>query len=112
MVNRRQKILILIDSLKFGGAEKQVISLINHMDSKKYDVTLGYLNDKDDLLHQITKNRTKATVCFQRKRRFDISVLVKIKKMCQSEKYDHVFCIDAVGRMLTGTGPRTRLPRR
>lgn len=38
-----KKILFLIHDLGAGGAEKVLVNLVNHLDSKKFDITVGVL---------------------------------------------------------------------
>lgn len=40
-----KKILFLIPSLAGGGAEKVLVNMVNHLDSKKYDITVQCLFD-------------------------------------------------------------------
>ena len=49
----QKKVLIVLDSLGFGGAQKQIISLVNNLNVDKYLVTVGYLNKQNELLNQI-----------------------------------------------------------
>ena len=93
MTNPKRKVFILLDSLRFGGAEKQIISLVNNINSEIYDVSLGYLKKKEALLSQINKNKLRKLICFNRSRRFDLSVFRKFRKLCVGEKYDVVLCV-------------------
>ena len=54
ITSEKKRILILIDSLSFGGAEKQTISLINRLNVEKHHITLGYLNKSEDSSINVT----------------------------------------------------------
>jgi len=57
-------ILFLSNSLVGGGAEKQVISLLNGLDIKKFNLSLGYLKNVTTLLSQIKKDRLEGIKYF------------------------------------------------
>ena len=41
----KKKILFFIPSLAGGGAEKVLVNMVNHLDNKKYDITVKTLFD-------------------------------------------------------------------
>lgn len=51
------KILFILISVCTGGAEKHVISLINQLDKKYFELHLCYLKNNTELLSQIKKDR-------------------------------------------------------
>lgn len=53
----KTRVLFLLNSLCMGGAEKQVVSLINHLSADQYAVGLSYLKDERTLLGQLDRTR-------------------------------------------------------
>ena len=106
-MDSRKKVLFVIPSLVGGGAEKALITLLNHLSRDKYEVDLCvvekkgvYLNqvpDSINILHLFTnKFLTKAVV--ELHRRFNISGPFKwiVRRKIQSE-YDIGICfLDSV----------------
>jgi hypothetical protein len=45
--------LFIVNSLEVGGAEKQVVTLLNHLDSSHFRLHLAYLKPRDRLLPQL-----------------------------------------------------------
>ena len=52
----RRKILFLIESLAGGGAEKVLTTLVNHIDQKKYDVTICSVVNTGNFRNNIPDN--------------------------------------------------------
>lgn len=46
---KKIKLLHLISRLDIGGAEKQLLSLVSHLDKGKYDICVGYFEGKGEL---------------------------------------------------------------
>ena len=50
-----KKILFVIDNLNLGGVEKSLISLLNYIDTKEYEIDILPLVSKGILENEITK---------------------------------------------------------
>lgn len=50
-----KKIIIVIDSLNIGGAEKSLVSLLNNIDLSKYQISLLILSLNHQLINQLPK---------------------------------------------------------
>lgn len=59
----KRRVLFLISSLTFGGAEKQTIELINHLDSKKFEIFLCYIKSEDDLKNDLNMSQLSGLFC-------------------------------------------------
>jgi glycosyltransferase involved in cell wall biosynthesis len=88
-----KKLLILLQSLSAGGAERQTIQLINELDTSKFLITLRYLDNRDVLLDEISRSQLESVECLHRKGRFDFSLPRKIKKLIARQKHDIVVCV-------------------
>jgi glycosyltransferase involved in cell wall biosynthesis len=89
----RKNILILMSSLNAAGAEKQTICLINHMDRDRFSITLRYFDRREALLGDIDMTRMNSVDCFDRRGRFDLSILKKLGTLLDHDKHHLVLCI-------------------
>jgi glycosyltransferase involved in cell wall biosynthesis len=87
------KILFLINSLTFGGAERQTIDLVNNLDSSTFDLSLLYLNKNESLLPKIRTDSGVTVRCLDRKKKIDIPVFKEIRKYIYDNDIDIVFCV-------------------
>jgi len=81
-------ILFLSNSLVGGGAEKQVISLLNGLDIKKFNLSLGYLKNVTTLLSQIKKDRLEGIKYFNVEKKLDLGAVDNIKKYIDEHSID------------------------
>lgn len=90
----RRKVFFIISSLRFGGAEKQTIELINHLDSKKFEIFLCYIKNEDDLKNDLNLDQLSGLYCLDKKKRFDFNVLAKLKKIMKQIRPEIVVCVN------------------
>lgn len=86
----RSVVLLVISNLEYGGAQRQVIELANHLDPTRYDVHVcvltGYvplasaLRDRDRRLHVIRKRF-----------KFDATVIPRLAMLCRRLGVDVVY---------------------
>ena len=50
---KKRKVLLLIESLSGGGAEKVLVTLLKHLDKSRFDVTLCCISNTGKFLHEI-----------------------------------------------------------
>ena len=53
---KKKKILFVMESLKVGGAEKSLLTILELIDKKKYDIDLFLFEEKGELLKYIPKD--------------------------------------------------------
>lgn len=87
------KILFVISSLSFGGAEKQTVALINKLDRVKFDLSVTYIFDQKDLLSEITGELSN-TISLGKKNKFDVSVITKLAKTINSVQPNIIVCVN------------------
>jgi glycosyltransferase involved in cell wall biosynthesis len=68
-------ILFLMNSLVIGGAERQVVSLLNKLDCDGYRLSLGYLKPDGRLLPELKTDRLDAVISLNVKRKLDLGVV-------------------------------------
>jgi glycosyltransferase involved in cell wall biosynthesis len=71
-------ILFLLNSLSSGGAERQVISLLNHLDTQLFRLSLAYLKPQTQLLAAVRTERLDAVVSLDVKRKLDLAAVQAI----------------------------------
>lgn len=90
----RGKVFFIISSLRFGGAEKQTIELINHLDTNKFEIFLCYIKNEDDLKNDLNMDQLSGLFCLDKKKRFEINVLLKLKKIIKQIQPETVVCVN------------------
>lgn len=87
------KIAFVINELSVGGAEKFLITLMNHFCTIGYHPTLFILSNRQDLIHSLNKNITVVSII--KKYRFDIITFKRIKKYICTNDIMLVFCVNS-----------------
>ncbi len=108
------RVLFMLVSAGVGGAETQVISLINHLDPDRFRVSLAYLKDERDLLSKIAPGRIGgALFCCDVKHKLDLKALWKLARFIRAEDVDVIVCTNTypllyawLARVLSGCAPR------
>jgi glycosyltransferase involved in cell wall biosynthesis len=85
--------LVLLSSLNPGGAETQTVRLVNALDTGKFAVSLRYFDKREALLGAIDPSQVESVKCLNRKGRFDLSLLKRIRDLTGQDRYDVVLCI-------------------
>ncbi len=77
MENRRINLLFIVNSLSFGGAEKQVITLVNQLDTTRFRLSLAYLKNEEELLPELdTKQLDGGVFCCNALSKVDVRASV------------------------------------
>jgi glycosyltransferase involved in cell wall biosynthesis len=108
------RVLFILVSAGVGGAETQVISLINNLDPGRLRLSLAYLKDERDLLSRIEPGRVGGSLfCCGVKNRIDIRAVVKLARFIKTEGVDIIVCTNTypllygwLARALSGCSPR------
>jgi len=88
-------LLFIVNSLTFGGAEKHVVSLLNHLDTTRFRMSLAYLKNDGSLLPQLKQTQLDGRIyCCDVKRKLDFSVAKKLAKIIEDEQIDSVIAIN------------------
>ncbi|MHA1294490.1 MAG: glycosyltransferase, partial [Promethearchaeota archaeon] len=81
--------MFVISSLGYGGAERVVINLINHLDRNKFESLLVIFNNKLDLKSNL--NVHIKIVCLGKKERWHfLRIILKLRKVINNYKPDSV----------------------
>jgi glycosyltransferase involved in cell wall biosynthesis len=94
-----QSIAFVIHGLPMGGAEKFLISIVNHMFDLKYDPIVILLSDDDTLAGEITPGIPIVKVL--KKTRYDLSISARIKQQIMIHGARKIFCVNPYSYFLT-----------
>ena len=94
-----QSIAFVIHGLPMGGAEKFLISIVNHMFDLKYDPIVILLSDDDTLAGEITPGIPIIKVL--KKSRYDLSISARIKQQIMAHGARKIFCVNPYSYFLT-----------
>ena len=92
-MSTKHKIAFVIQGLGVGGAEKFLISIVNHFYKQDIIPILIILSNKKELIYELNPNITVISIL--KKHRFDIFVSLRIKKFIKSNSIKTVFCINS-----------------
>ncbi|MES2126792.1 MAG: glycosyltransferase [Pseudomonadota bacterium] len=85
------KVLFVVNSLIFGGAEKHVVTLLNHLDGRRFRCSLVYLKNETALLGQIDHDKLAGdALCVQVRSRFDVGALRRLASIVREIEPDVV----------------------
>ncbi|KAF0219931.1 MAG: group 1 glycosyl [Geobacteraceae bacterium] len=94
VIAKKISVLFLMDSLRFGGAERQTIDLVNGLDASLFDITLCYFRNETHLKDNVEENRIAGMHCLMKKGRFDIGLFARLKSVIDESKPQIVFCVN------------------
>jgi glycosyltransferase involved in cell wall biosynthesis len=89
-----KQVLFLISSLGPGGAERQTIDLINRLDRNRFTVSLAYFVRDETLKPLLKEDRLAGLHCLDKRMRFDLGALIRLKAIVQNTKPDIVVCVN------------------
>lgn len=92
---KTNKVLIVISNLEFGGAQRQVVELVNNMDASKCEIHICSLSDYVPLAEQLADNINVHII--NKKAKFDFSVVFKLILLIKKHQFDiiHSYLFDA-----------------
>jgi len=93
MKNERINLLFIVNSLGFGGAEKNVVTLINKLDTARFRVSLAYLKDENELLPELDQTRLDGRVfCCNVSSKIALHAVRRLAQHIRDEAVDIVVC--------------------
>ena len=91
----RIKLLFIVSSLGFGGAEKHVVALANSLDPQRFQVSLAYLKDDAALLPQVDAGQLQGRLfcCFVA-RKVDSRAVRQLAAHVDDQTIDMIVCVN------------------
>jgi glycosyltransferase involved in cell wall biosynthesis len=109
MINKRICVVLVIDDLEYGGAQRQVIELANHMDQNRFHVHVCTLSDYVPLCKQLRGSGCRLHM-IKKKNKVDFTVVPRLVRLLQTVNADivhsYLFSADISSRLagrLAGT---------
>lgn len=94
------KLLFIIDSLRPGGAERQLVALISGLIARNYALELICLNKVDIGYEDEVNSLSVPITYYERTHRFDFGVIVRIVNHIQSHNIDMVHTFNNLGSLV------------
>ncbi len=85
-------ILFIVNSLDAGGAEKQVVTLLNNLDAGRFRLHLAYLKRLERLLPQLHLERLHSLTCCDAGRGFDVRAFRRLLRLVTETQIDLIVC--------------------
>ena len=89
---RKIHVLFVVNSLRFGGAEKHVVTLLNNIATDQFELSLAYLKREEHLLPQILTERLKSVYCCNVEKKLDWSTARTLASYIDKEQVDVLLC--------------------
>lgn len=93
--DRRIRVMLVVSGLGHGGAERQVVQLANHLDRRRFDVTVCSLSQKNPLADGL--DDPQSLVVVEKRWRFDYGTVARLADELRRRRIDvaHAFLFDA-----------------
>lgn len=88
------KLLFFLDSLRFGGAERQTVDLINGLDPRRFSVSLCCFRDDDHLRNRLLPGRVDQIYWLHKRGRADVGLMARIWRVVHAVKPNLVCCVN------------------
>jgi glycosyltransferase involved in cell wall biosynthesis len=90
---RRLRVLFIVNSLRFGGVEKHVVTLLNQLDRDQFDLSLVYLKDERHLLPQLDQTRLQREAVFLNvQKKIDWAAVRRLAALIRELQIDVLLC--------------------
>ncbi|MBW4051990.1 MAG: glycosyltransferase [Proteobacteria bacterium] len=103
-------LLFIVNSLETGGAEKHVVTLLNHLDSRRFRLHLAYLKGRKQLLPQLRTEQLASLTCCDVTRRIDRNAVRQLRRIVAEGGIDAIVCTNTYstlyGRLAARGGAR------
>ncbi|HVO07154.1 MAG TPA: glycosyltransferase family 4 protein [Burkholderiaceae bacterium] len=92
MSDRQRRILFIVNSLCVGGAERHVVTLLNHLDTRRFRLSLACLKQEAALLPQLRQERLASITWCNIGRGFEWHAVRKLARLIRAEQIDTLLC--------------------
>jgi glycosyltransferase involved in cell wall biosynthesis len=93
-MDSRKKILFVLNSFISGGAEKVVTTLLNHLDTSEFSLSLLYLRKLEGMLGNLNRDRLKSVLCYNGSNGIEIKLPFYIARYLKGEQIDTLVCVN------------------
>ena len=97
--NQKQNILFVLPTLRRGGAETQLIDLVNAIDQSQFNKTILIFDKNIEQLSRINRQTVDFHQC-SRSTKYDVSIFWKIAKLIDEKEIDVIHCTIQVSMLV------------
>ena len=111
MSQRRPGLLFIVNSLDVGGAEKQVVTLLNSLDTSRFRLHLAYLKRGAAFLPELQVGRLDEVMCCAVTGGIERSAVHRLRDLVATRSIDVIICTNTYSMLygsLARTGAETR----
>ena len=106
-------LLFIVNSLETGGAERQVVTLLNHIDPRRFRLHLAYLKRNEALLRQLRTEKLDEVICCDVSHKIDRDAVRRLRELIAARRIDALICTNPYsmlyGHLTRGARAGTRL---
>src|SRR5688572_7618881 len=88
----RPGVLVMVNSMLAGGAEKHAISLVNHLDTARFRVGLCNLKPVGSLERELNGTRLDTTIALNVRSKLDWSAVNELARSIDQQQIDVIVC--------------------
>jgi glycosyltransferase involved in cell wall biosynthesis len=92
-------LLFIVNSLGLGGAEKQVTTLLNHLDCARFRLHLAYLKRSECLLPELDSGRLRELICCEVAGGIERQGINRLASLIQTHHIDAIICTNTYSMM-------------
>jgi glycosyltransferase involved in cell wall biosynthesis len=92
MIRQRPGVLVMVNTLAAGGAEKHAISLANRLDPMRFRASLCHLKAVGGLGSDVDASRLEAVLCLNVTRKCDWRAALELARQIDARQIDIVVC--------------------
>ena len=85
-------LLFIVNSLHMGGAEKQVVTLLNRLDSSRFRLHLAYLKRGETLIPQLQRSKLDELVCCDVRHGIERKAVRQLRELVTTRSIDAIVC--------------------
>ncbi|MDP9082657.1 MAG: hypothetical protein M3N50_02685, partial [Pseudomonadota bacterium] len=86
------RVLSIVSSLCYGGAEKHTVALLNLLETDAFEPILIYLKPVGDLLPQLNRGRTKVVECLNVNKKVDRAAIRRLSRIIEEYAIEIIVC--------------------
>ena len=95
-MERKIRVLNIVDELRRGGKERQLVELLKGIDRNKFEMYAISLLPREDGYDEEAKSLVQKFCYFNRKYKWDLTLVYKLIRYCRNNKIDIVYSWDGM----------------
>jgi glycosyltransferase involved in cell wall biosynthesis len=88
----RPGVLVMVNSMLVGGAEKHAISLVNHLDTERFRIGLCHVKPEGNLARELDGTRLQTTISLNVRSKLDWQAVKELARSIDQEEIDVIVC--------------------